>query len=111
MREGSRRWLIRGAWCGFVAAAAMLVGLRIGRPLYYSDGQREFSGARLAAAGVLQWGTPESDCELPGPVQGRVAELPDGRRRYGRTGAGGTTDRVAVETPRPGAPTQPAPRA
>ncbi len=108
LREGPRRWLMRLAWGGLLVAASLLVGLRIGRPVYYTDGQRERSGADLATSGMLEWGTPESTAELPGPVQGRVAALPDGRLLYGRSLADGTTDLVVFDPQRPAVPPEPA---
>ncbi|HZT56420.1 MAG TPA: hypothetical protein VFA35_09355, partial [Burkholderiaceae bacterium] len=108
MREGMRRWLIRGAWATGLCCGAMLLGLRLGRPIWYSDGAREHSASELAAAGMLQWPTPEAEVELPGPVQGRVAMLPDGKLIYGRTQADGTTDLVVFDPSRPGLAPEPA---
>jgi hypothetical protein len=108
MREATRRWTMRLAWAGLLVSASVLVGLRIGRPVYYTDGQRELSGADLAASGMVEWGTPEASVELPGPVQGRVAELPDGRLLYGRSQSDGTTDLVVFDPARPAVPPEPA---
>ncbi|MCA8947995.1 MAG: hypothetical protein KDE27_00740, partial [Planctomycetes bacterium] len=108
MRETSRRWLIRLAWAGLLVTGAMLVGIRVGRPVYYTDGARELAGRELAAAGMLLWQTPEVAFELPGPVEGRVAELPDGRLLYGRRTADGTTDLVVFDPQRPNVAPEPA---
>ncbi|MBL8752556.1 MAG: PD40 domain-containing protein, partial [Planctomycetes bacterium] len=107
MREGTRRWLIRGAWAVLLVASSMLVGLRIGRPVFYTDGARELAGSDLAASGMLAWRTPEVQAELPGPVAGRVAVLPDGRLLYGRLGADGTADLVSWDPARPTLPPEP----
>ncbi len=108
MRERTRRVAIRIAWAALIAAVAMLVGLRVGRPLYYTDGQRPFSATELAASGMVRWSSPEAECELPGPVIGRVAVLPDGRLLYGRGTADGTTDLVSFDPARPTVPPEPA---
>src|SRR3990172_6267968 len=110
MHERSRRWLMRGAWGGLCVAGSLLAGLRLGRPVYYTDGQRQLAGSDLAASGMVHWTTPEVAAELPGPVQGRVAELPDGRLLYGRSLADGTTDLVVFDPARPALGTQPAHR-
>ncbi|MBP8300230.1 MAG: PD40 domain-containing protein [Planctomycetes bacterium] len=99
---------MRLAWAALLVAASLLVGLRIGRPVYYTDGERELSGADLAASGMVEWGTPEASVELPGPVQGRVAELPDGRLLYGRSLPDGTTDLVVFDPRRPAVQPEPA---
>ncbi|MCR9247876.1 MAG: hypothetical protein NXI31_22840 [bacterium] len=112
MRETSRRWLMRLCWAGALITGAMLVGLRIGRPVYYTDGQREIASQEVSASGMLVWQTPEVEVELPGPVVGRVAVLPDGRLLYGRrsgaAGADGTTDLVVFDPERPRVPPEPA---
>jgi len=108
MGEGTRRFVIRVASAVLVVAASLLVGLRIGRPVFYTDGQAEVPARALAAAGMLRWQTPEVQAELPGPVQGRVAMLPDGRLVYGRTQADQTTDLVVFDPARPAVPPEPA---
>ncbi|MBL8749073.1 MAG: PD40 domain-containing protein [Planctomycetes bacterium] len=108
MRERTRRVAIRIAWAALTAAVAMLVGLRVGRPLYYTDGQRPFAATELAASGMVRWSSPDVQCELPGPVVGRVAMLPDGRLLYGRGTADGTTDLVSFDPTRPTVPPEPA---
>jgi hypothetical protein len=107
LREGTRRWLIRGAWAVLLVASSMLVGLRVGRPVFYTDGTREVAGSDLAASGMLAWRAPEVVAELPGPVAGRVAELGDGRLLYGRLGADGTADLVVWDPVRPTLPPEP----
>ncbi|MCA8974782.1 MAG: hypothetical protein KDC98_08670, partial [Planctomycetes bacterium] len=62
----------------------------------------------LRAAGMVVWQTPEVVLELPGPVQGRVATLPDGRLLYGRSTADGTTDLVVYDPRQPGVSPEPA---
>jgi hypothetical protein len=107
LHERTRRWLMRLSAAVLLIAASLYVGLCLGRPLYYTDGSRELPGSQLAAAGMLQWRTPEAVAELPGPVSGRVVALPDGRWCYGRIGADGTTDLVAWHPDRPAVPPEP----
>src|SRR5690606_6518236 len=101
MRRGLRRFLI--ASCTLVAcvAAATLVVLRVGRPLFYTDGSRGHAAVALADQPMLVWGAPQPEVELPGPVQGRACELPDGTFVYGRVLADGTTDLVTFDPRRP----------
>ncbi|MBL8730140.1 MAG: PD40 domain-containing protein [Planctomycetes bacterium] len=106
--ERTRRWAIRLAWAGLLVAVSLLVGLRLGRPLYYTDGSRQVAATTLIAGGMVRWNTPEAVAELPGPVQGRVAELADGRLVYGRSTADGTTDLVVFDPRRPALPPEPA---
>jgi hypothetical protein len=108
MREGLRRWLIRSSWAGLLLCGGTLVGLRIGRPLYYTDGQQQTAATDLAAASMLHFGTPQPEIELPGPVRGRIAQLPDGRLLYGREQADGSTDLVVFDPARPGLAPEPA---
>ncbi|MBM4062391.1 MAG: hypothetical protein FJ265_15030, partial [Planctomycetes bacterium] len=108
MREGPRRLLMRLLWGALLVAASVYAGLRIGRPVYYTDGQRVVAGADLAGAGMVEWPTPEVVAELPGPVQGRVARLRDGRLLYGRSLPGGSTDLVLFDPARPAVPPEPA---
>src|SRR5688572_23397146 len=110
MRLGdrTRRWSMRGAAAGLLIAVSALVGMRLGRPLYYTDGAGVIAGHSLAAAGMVRWTTPEPLAELAGPVQGRVALLPDGRLLYGRTTVEGTTDLVLFDPLRPSIPPEPA---
>lgn len=107
LREGTRRWGMRLSWAALLVAGTLLAALRVGRPLYYTDGARELSGAALAGAGMLRWGTPEVVAEIPGPVAGRIAELPDGRLLYGRLGADGTADLVLWQPATPEVPPEP----
>lgn len=72
-----------------VAATAWLT-LSLGRPFYYTDGERLVSAFELQNASMLALGRPEPVLEIPGPVRGRIARLPDGRLLYGR--AIGETD-------------------
>ena len=69
---------------GLVAALGLWAGLKIGRPVYYSDGGAEVSATELRNSGMVRWSTPQPEFEIPGPVRGRVCELPDGRLIYGR---------------------------
>ena len=98
---------MRGAWALLLVAASLLVGLRIGRPVYYTDGERQQDGRTLANAGMLRWGTPEVVAELPGPVAGRIAQLPDGRLLYGRLQEDGTADLVTWDPQRANVPPEP----
>lgn len=102
MREGIRRWGMRVCWAVMLGSLGALGGLRLGRPLYYTDGSRTVFAATLADASMLRFGSPQPVCELPGPVAGRVAELPDGRLLYGRTQPTGDTDLVVFDPRRPG---------
>ncbi|MBL9079600.1 MAG: PD40 domain-containing protein, partial [Planctomycetes bacterium] len=105
--ERTRRLVMRLAWAGLVIAASLLVGLRLGRPLYYTDGASVVAADRLGGGGMVRWNTPEVVAELPGPVQGRIAVLPDGRLVYGRTTDAGTTDLVSFDPQRPAVPPEP----
>ncbi|MEQ1630907.1 MAG: hypothetical protein ABL997_00945 [Planctomycetota bacterium] len=104
LSERARRVSMRVAWGVLLIASSLLVGLRIGRPAYYTDGARELPATDLAAASMLQWERPEPVAELPGPVQGRVARLDDGRVLYGRIGSNGTADLVTWDPSRPSIP-------
>ena len=108
MREGMRRGLMRACWAVLLGSAGALVGVRIGRPLYYTDGSAAVLGAGLADASMLRFGSPAPVCELPGPVVGRVAQLPDGRLLYGRGKDGGDVDLVLFDPQRPGLEPEPA---
>jgi hypothetical protein len=98
---------MRAAWVALLVAGSTLVGLRVGRPVYYTDGARELSAQQLAGAGMLRWGTPDVVAEVPGPVAGRVAQLADGRLVYGRLGDDGTADLVAWDPRRAAVPPEP----
>ncbi len=108
LREGTRRWLQRIAWAGFLVSLSLWLGLCLGRPLYYTDGSRQFRADALADDGMLRWASPEVVAELPGPVTGRVARLGDGRLIYGRIGSDGTSDLVVFDPQRPALPPEPA---
>lgn len=99
---------MRLCWAGALVSGALLVGLRVGRPVYYTDGGREIAATEVAGAGMLVWQTPEATVELPGPVEGRVTELPDGRLLYGVRTADETTDLVVFDPERPDVPPEPA---
>jgi hypothetical protein len=107
LREGTRRWAMRGAWAALLVATSLLIGLRVGRPICYTDGARSLDGRALAGAGMLQWRTPEVAVEVPGPVAGRIALLPDGRLLYGRLGPDGTSDLVTWDPRRASVPPEP----
>ncbi|MEO6593434.1 MAG: hypothetical protein ABIP94_01625, partial [Planctomycetota bacterium] len=107
MRERTRRWLMRAAWALLLVSGSLVAGLRIGRPAYYTDGRGEVTAQQLATSGMLRWQSPEVLAELPGPVQGRVAALPDGRLVYGRSGAEGTSDLVVWDPLRPAVSPEP----
>jgi Squalene-hopene cyclase C-terminal domain/WD40-like Beta Propeller Repeat len=92
-----RKHAILIAAAGFVASTSALIGLRIGRPVYYSDGNRAFAASELRHAGMLRWGAPQPEFALPGPVRGRVAQLPDGRLLYGRVLSPHRTDLVLFD--------------
>lgn len=96
------------AWTVLCVATAMLIGLKVGRPLYYSDGYQQVAGGELASSGMLRWNTPEAEMELPGAVTGRVARLPDGRLIYGMVREDGTSDLVTWHPDRPDVPPEPA---
>ncbi|MCU0866491.1 MAG: hypothetical protein MUC36_22125 [Planctomycetes bacterium] len=107
LRETSRRWLMRLAAALLLVAGSLYVGLCLGRPLYYTDGAREIAGHTLAGSGMLEWRAPEAIAEVPGPVAGRMARLPDGRWCYGRLQADGTADLVLWDPARPQVPPEP----
>jgi hypothetical protein len=104
----ARRGLMLGAWSVFVLAGAMLAGLLIGRPIYYTDGREVIGAAALTSGSMLRWRSPDAWRELPGPVAGRVARLPDGRLIYGRVGDDGTSDLVLFDPEAPDVPPEPA---
>ena len=97
----ARRILAGLAALGVVACASALVSLRSARPLYYSDGTNAASAFDLSDASMLRFGTPTPGHELPGPIQGRAAQLPDGRWIYGLRLDDGTTDLVLYDPKRP----------
>ncbi len=97
MTTQTRRWMMRGAIAVFVAALAGYVFLRTGRPLYYTDGRSPIAATELVAATQLVWDRPRPETELPGPVEGRVQPLPDGRYLYARRLADGSTDLVVFD--------------
>src|SRR5262245_28059812 len=108
MRSGARRWLIRAAWCALFGSAAAWCGLRVGRPLYYTDGARTVSALALAPAGMWLWSSPQPELALPGKVEGRVARLPDGRLLYARATERGDADLVLFDPGHPTADPEPA---
>lgn len=106
MHKG-RRILIGISALGLCVSAAMLVGLKLGRPLYYSDGATVQAGYARPAASMLAWQSAEPRYRLPGPVRGRVQPLPDGRLVYGRALGEARTDLVVYDPSRPEAEPQP----
>lgn len=92
-----RRCLVLASAVTAVACAAALVALRSGRPLYYTDGTLLHSGVDLARESMLVWDRPEPAGEIPGPVEGRVQPLADGRLVYGQVQADGTSDLVVFD--------------
>ncbi len=87
-----------------LAFGVVLLALRYGRPLYYSDGTRGQAGASLSQASMLEFGEARILAELPGEIVGRLARLPDGRWIYGLQRAQGRVDLVAQDPSRPGLP-------
>ena len=71
----TRRSMMWLAWTVMCVAGAMLIGLKVGRPLYYSDGSQEVAGSDLSDAGMLRWNSPDAEFELPGKLTGRAAQL------------------------------------
>ena len=100
MKSKTRSRLILLALGGIVATGASLLVLRAARPIYYTDGQQASSAVDLRDASMLAWSSPEPVVELPGPVQGRVATLADGRLLYGRK-VGARTVLVVFDPKRP----------
>ena len=103
-----RKGLMWAAWTVLCVASAMLVGLKFGRPIYYSDGQQQVGAVDVATSGMLRWLSPEPELEVPGDVTGRVSRLPDGRLIYGVITNDGTSDLVTWHPDRPGVPPEPA---
>lgn len=101
MREGSRRWLLRLSWAGLIASLSLWLGLWLGRPLYYTDGQQQLRADELQHDGMLRWPAPEVVIELPGRLAGRVAQLPDGRLCFGLLQPDGSSDLVLFDPQRP----------
>jgi len=104
----TRKGLMWIAWTVLCVATAMLIGLKVGRPLYYSDGYQQVAGGDLKHSGMLRWPTPSAELELPGEVAGRIARLPDGRLIYGMLTEDGTSDLVTWHPERPDVPPEPA---
>ncbi|MCA8957043.1 MAG: PD40 domain-containing protein, partial [Planctomycetes bacterium] len=100
----ARTLLVMLAAFGLVAAVALWVGIKIGRPVYYSDGAAPVSATELTHASMLRFGQPERELSIPGPVRGRVATLPDGRLLYGLVRGPRTTELVVWDPRRPDSP-------
>ncbi|MGK0520493.1 MAG: hypothetical protein ACJAUC_003199 [Planctomycetota bacterium] len=96
------------AWTVMCIAGAMFIGLKVGRPLYYSDGSQQVAGSDLASSGMLRWNSPDAEFELPGQLTGRVAQMADGRLLYGVVTADGTSDLVTWHPEQPDVPPEPA---
>ncbi|MEZ5965066.1 MAG: prenyltransferase/squalene oxidase repeat-containing protein [Planctomycetota bacterium] len=111
MNERLRRVLIALSGTVAVAAATTLFVVRVGRPLYYSDGDSGHLGAgeRLRQAPMLMWSRPQPAFELPGPVRGRIATLPDGSVVYGRALGDLRTELVRIDPRRQDATPEPIP--
>lgn len=80
-----------------VAALAGLVVLRLGRPLYYSDGVGLVRADALADRPMQVFERPTPRFEVPGPVRGRFAVLPDGRLLYGLARSAERTELVSFD--------------
>ncbi|MCB9878639.1 MAG: hypothetical protein H6835_13660 [Planctomycetes bacterium] len=96
------------AWTVLAVSVAMWLGLKLGRPLYYSDGAGQVGADALVDAGMLRWAAPEPRFEVPGRITGRVARLPDGRLLYAVLTDDGTSDLVTWHPARPDVPPEPA---
>lgn len=107
MHDRLRRWLLAAAALGAVLCAALLAGVWTGRPLYYSDGTQSWLGADVPAATMRVFASPEPLLELPGPVRGRVAVLPDGRLLYGLERSAQDIDLVVFDPRRRDLPPEP----
>jgi hypothetical protein len=92
-----RKILILTAVVAGVAALSAWIGIKIGRPLYYSDGQKAVAASDIQESGMLRWTRPEAQFEIPGEVRGRVTELPDGRVIYGQPAGDGSTNLVTFD--------------
>ncbi len=103
MNRRVRRVLFWSVFVVAVTAAVSLWMLRSGRPLYYTDGEQQYSARELSDASMLIWDPPLPEYELPGPVVGRVAAMPDGRLLYGRGSSAERTDLVLFDPARPNA--------
>ena len=57
---GPRRTLLWLAAMGLAASVSVWIGLRVGRPAYYSDGAEAASAFELADAGMLRFDPPEN---------------------------------------------------
>lgn len=104
----TRRGLMWAAWTVMCVAGAMLIGLKVGRPLYYSDGLQQVAGSDLATSGMLRWNSPDAELEVPGQLTGRIARMPDGRLIYGVLTEDGTSDLVTWHPEQPDVPPEPA---
>ena len=103
----TRTALIFLAALGLIVSLAMWFGIKIGRPIYYSDGGVEMAATALRSSGMLCWSEPQNEMEIPGPVRGRVTELPDGRWIYGLARSASVTDLVVFDPNHPSDPVQP----
>lgn len=101
MKRGARRLLVAVFLTSAVFSAACLLVLRSGRPLYYTDGSQGIIASELVDAPMLVYDTPQPVAELPGPIQGRVQRLPDGRVLYARVISEGRSDLVIFDPERP----------
>ena len=97
----TRKTLMLLAAMGLVGSAGFWVGLKIGRPVYYSDGNVEVTAADLRNSGMVRWSSPQPEFEIPGPVRGRVTALPDGRLIYGKVMGPQVTDLVLFDPEHP----------
>jgi hypothetical protein len=103
----TRRRLVAATWWLAAALALLLLGVGLGRPLYYSDGGQLVAADALQHAAMRHWLPPEPSAELPGPVRGRIARAPDGRLVYGQARGEQRTDLVAFDPRQPHLPPEP----
>ncbi|MGE0144121.1 MAG: hypothetical protein AB7I19_08635 [Planctomycetota bacterium] len=84
-----------------IGAGGALVVLRLGRPLFYSDGSTLIRADGLADRPMQVFDRPLVQFDLPGPVRGRVEYLSDGRVLYGRAIDESATSLVTFDPSRP----------
>ncbi|MEO0480252.1 MAG: hypothetical protein AAF196_12295 [Planctomycetota bacterium] len=85
-----------------IASLAVYVFLRTERPLHFTDGETFVEGVDWRQAPRVVWDRPIPEVEVPGPVRGRITELPSGELIYGRVLADGTSDLVRFDPALPG---------
>ena len=64
----TRKALILVAALGVIVSITMWLGIKIGRPIYYSDGNVEMAATALRNSGMMRWSEPQKELQIPGPA-------------------------------------------